>query len=79
MMKCLSNRVRMLNLFKRTSFSVQQGGVGLRSIDVVHLTVYICYIAASALDMSLVFPEWMSFDRNLNQLQITDILILTQI
>ena len=47
------------DLYKRVSFSIEDGGMALRSIDSVYLTAFICSMAASSNYLAMNFPQWI--------------------
>ena len=47
------------DLYKRVSFSIEDGGMALRSIDSVYLTAFICSMAASSNYLAKNFPQWI--------------------
>ena len=50
-----------LDLYKRASFPIDDGGLALRSIDNVYLTAFICSMAASSKFLAKNFPQWIQF------------------
>ena len=48
-----------MDLYKRVSFPVAQGGLALRSMDSVFITAFICSMAASFKFLAEIFPDWI--------------------
>ena len=50
------------SLYRRVILPINQGGMALRSMRSVHLSGYVCSMAASIHEISKFFPGWIRFD-----------------